>query len=380
MGVGLALALGGSAGAAEVCHAPLPGPGVAYRAPATLQDSDVTALATGAYLALRDVSGAGTWPDEQVEAMPPCPLFAFEAGGARWTISGAVGSTPPRVVTAPDREDYFFLAAGPPPSTAEGWPAAPPPAGRPASPAFYLVSADGSARYLLRIYDGAPSDRQLADDLSSLLNTGGDTLAAFDPVGEAVTVTRPTHSGRGARLFDTGRLHSGRQATVLAADGFFFEPAGLQDVTMRGSQQLCAARYGAFLREQLAILDAREAHLDVGCRLQSPQSWISVFSTRRADRRDDRQLVRASLAEARKDGGARTLPGDRTGALGELLGGAAWRDDAGMGQGLWFRRRGDYVIEIRATFETPFADEMFAAVRLLLANEPPDRPILEPTG
>lgn len=366
----LTLATAGPAAAA--CNTALPGPGTAVALPDKLPEADRLSLSAGVYLALRDRQGAGAWPDPQVDGAAPCPLDSFEADDVVWTISGGVGEAPPRFITAPDREEYYFLAAGPPLGEAQHWTDAGPPPGSAPAQAYYLTAAAGAARYVLRIYDGAPSARQMADDIAALTAGRRDFIAAFDPEGDTVTVFPPTESGRSAQVFEPARIHSGRTATLLGADGRFFEPLDNDVVAMRGSGLLCAERYGTLVRDRLTVLDARDDSLDLACRLEGGDSWVSVFSTRHPNRRDDKAWFAASLKDAKKEGVAGRLDGDRTAEIRDLHAGEAWRDKAGKSQGLWFVRRGDYLIEVRASFEPEATGEVFDALRAFVGNKLPE--------
>ena len=145
---------------------------------------------------------------------------------------------------------------------------------------------------------------------------------------------------------------------------------------MRGSGLLCAARYGSLVRERLTVLDARDDSLDLACRLEGADSWVSVFSTRHPDRTGDKAWFAASLKDAKKGGGvAGRLEGDRTAEIRDLHAGEAWRDKAGKSQGLWFVRRGDFLIEVRATFEPEAAAEVFDALRAFVGNTLPEAKI-----
>lgn len=44
-----------------------------------------------------------------------------------------------------------------------------------------------------------------------------------------------------------------------------------------------------------------------------------------------------------------------------------------VGQGLWFMRRGEYVIEVRVTFETTLADDVFDFVATVAEGLPAAR-------
>jgi hypothetical protein len=369
-----ALAAAAPAAGAPACDAPLGAPGTGIVLPAVLGEGDRLGLSAGVYLALRDRSGAGAWPDPQVDGARPCPLGSFEADEAVWTISGGAGDTPPRFVTAPDHEEYYFLAAGPNLAAARAWAT-----GSRAEPtgdrAYYLAAASGAARYVLRIYDGAPSSRQLSDDIVAAMSGRLPFIAAFDPEGDTVTVLAETESGRPGQVFEPARIHSGRTATLLGADGRFFEAVEPGAVAMRGSGLLCAARYGSLVRERLTVLDARDDSLDLACRLEGADSWVSVFSTRHPDPKGDKAWFKASLKDAKKDGVAGRVAGDRTGEIRDLRAGEAWRDKAGKSQGLWFIRRGDFLIEVRATFEPEATGEVFDALRAFAGNTLPEAKI-----
>lgn len=324
---------------------------IAYDADEVLPEARRSGLSAGVYLALRDATGARTWPEPQIEAAPPCPIARFDADGQTWTISAGSGAAPARWIRANGREDYFFLARGPSPDEAADW-AGDRSAGFVAkqTPAYYLAAVGMGLRFVFRIYDGPPDNRRLADDLAEIIPGRSAPLAVYDPGGEAVTVLRPTASGRTAELFQPGLVHGLRTATLYGADGRFFASDAGEAVVMRGSNLPCAPSYGVFTRDRLFVLDAREESLDLACRLAAGDSWITVFSTRVPDPKADRQIILERMTEAQSSGVARRLKAPRTGPRQALQAGGLWVDREGAGQAIWFMRRGEYLIELRATF------------------------------
>jgi hypothetical protein len=74
-----------------------------------------------------------------------------------------------------------------------------------------------------------------------------------------------------------------------------------------------------------------------------------------------------------ESGVKRSTPGFNPVRNGLIRGGKAWIDREGVGQGLWFMRRGEYVIEVRATFETTLGDEVFDFVATVAEGLPAAR-------
>jgi hypothetical protein len=324
---------------ARDCGARLDGAGKAIEHPADepLSEARRRALSAGIFGALRDPTGARSWPGPQIAAAPACPIARFDAGELTWTISAGAGDAPPRWVRANGQEDVFFLAPGPSPTGAAGQ-------------AYYLVGTDGDLRLILKVYDGPPDTRTIADDLAQAITGRAVPIGAYDAEGQAVTLFLPTASGHTAEVFEPEALRGWRSATIFGTDGRFFTRDEADAILFSGSGLACAPAYGPFVRDRLMVLDARDGALDLACRLSTEESWITVFASRSPDPSRDRAVFAAGLRDAESEGVSRRLRDPPVGRDRTIQAGRRWVDRDGAGQGLWYLRRGEYIIELRATF------------------------------
>ncbi len=357
------------------CGDPLPGPGSPVVVRDRITEGERQSLSAAVFLALSDLDARTDWPWREIEAAAPCVVSTFEVDGVEWRVSGGDGSAPLRWARATGVDEYYFLVAGPSPAEAADWArtrrlgAAP--AGRSAT---YLVGFTEALMFVLNIYDGAPDARRLATDLTDAIKGKTLPIAMFDAGGQAVTVIRDLDSGRTGELFRPGLINGERYATLLGPDGTFFTPVG-GGVRLRGSELLCGDVYGPFSRGHLMVISTRDETLDLGCSIHADGSWMTVFTTRIPDARGDaaefRSKLRATQAELGVSGKAVRSRPDRNGLL---RAGAAWVDRQGRGQGVWFMRRGEYVVEVRATFHPDDTDAVYAVLAALLRNEIPPPP------
>lgn len=375
----LALMLLAAPAAEAACTDPLPGPGVPVSVPDVLPEDERQALSAAVYLALSDDSGRTDWPWPEIEAAPPCPISTFQVDGVTWTVSGGDGAAPRRWARATGVEEYYFLAQGPSLSESAAWLKTRRQGTAGGRSATFLVGTDGLMQYVVKIYDGAPDPRRLAADLADAISGRVSPVAAFDPTGNAVTVGRKTDSGLTAELFRPALVAPKRPATLLGPDGRFFTPLP-GGVRLRGSDVICADAYGPFVRGRTTVLSPEDETLDLGCSLYSEESWISVFTTRLADDSGDKAMFRTTIRATQADTGVKRRPVESRPTRGGLMrAGAIWVDRDDMGQGQWFIRRGEYVVEVRATFRLNETDAVYGVLEAVLRNELPPRPAAEPS-
>ncbi|PZQ59788.1 MAG: hypothetical protein DI570_15410 [Phenylobacterium zucineum] len=336
-----------------------------------LTPADRQALSAGVFLSLSDDAGRTDWPWREMEAAPPCPVSSFRVDGVAWEISGGEGAAPLRWARAQGSDVYYFLAQGPNLAEARAWAATRRNGAAAGRSATYLVGTDGGLQFVMKIYDGAPDARRLADDLAAAITGKLDPIAAFDPTGDAVTVGPETEDGLTAELFRPALVGAQRHATLLGPDGRFFAPVD-GGVTLRGSELICGDAYGPFIQSRLTVLRTDDEALDLGCSFYSEESWISVFSTHKPDASSDKQTFRDDIRSTQSDTGMKgKAVATRTSAGDALRAGSVWVDKNQMGQGLWFIRRGEYVVEIRATFRVDETDAVYDLVASMLKNAPP---------
>ncbi|MEW5687601.1 MAG: hypothetical protein AB1942_22030 [Pseudomonadota bacterium] len=371
----LTMALLVAPAARAACNSPLPGPGAPLALPPPSNAADREAISAGVYLALSDDAAEADWAWRRMEAAPPCPVSSFKVEGVTWEVSGGEGAAPLRWARSQGSDVYYFLVQGPSPAEARAWAATRRNGAATGTSATYLVASDGGLQFVMRIYDGAPDARRLADDLASSISGRFTPLAVFDPTGDAVTLDKADPEGIAAELFRPALIGGDRHATLLGPDGHFFAPAPEGGVRLRGSGLFCGDVYGPFERTRLTVLRAQDEDLDLGCSLHSEESWISIFSTRRADTRDDKAIFRDHIRSTQADTGVKRRPVATRGSSGEALrAGAVWVDKNDMGQGLWFVRMGEYVVEFRATFRLDETDAVYDALTAFVTNTPPAPP------
>lgn len=357
--------------AAAACDSPLPGPGapLAVSAPATAADRQ--ALSAAVFLSLSDDGGRTDWPWREMEGAPPCPVSAFRVDGVAWQVSGGEGAAPLRWARAQGSDVHYWLVRGPTPAEARPWAATRRNGSATGASATYLVGSDGGLQFVMRIYEGAPDARRFADDVTAAITGKLLPIAAYDPIGNAVSLSLAVPDGVTGELFRTALIGPQRHATLLGPDGHYFTPIE-NGVRLRGSDLICGDAYGPFKQTRLVVLAPDDAALDLGCSLYSREGWISIFSTRRPDTSADRANFHEVIRAAQADAGVRGRPViGRWSKKNAIRASAAWIDKDERGQGIWFIRRGEYVVEIRATFDQDETDAVYDLVAAVLQNTPP---------
>ncbi len=359
------------------CDSPLSGPGTPVDVRAPADEADRRAMSAAVFLALSDDAGGSDWVWREMAAAPPCPVSSFKVDGVTWHVSGGEGAAPLRWARADGVDVYYALVRGPSPAEAQGWAETRRNGAATGASATYLVASEGDIQFVLRIYDGAPDARRLAGDLVDAIAGKLTPVAAFDPTGDAVTLSFGTPDGVSAELFRPALLGPQRHATLLGPDGRFFTP-GEGGVRLRGSEHICGDAYGPFARSRLTVMVADDPGLDLGCSFYSEESWISVFATRRPDTDGDKARFRDDIRATQADTGVKGRPvSSKASRTDAIRASAVWIDKTQKGQGLWFIRQGEYVIEIRATFRLDETDAVYDLVAAMLKNEaPPPKPDL----
>lgn len=328
-------------------------------------------MSAAVFLALSDDAGGDDWIWREIAAAPPCPVSSFKVDGVTWHVSGGKGAAPLRWARADGVETYYALVRGPSPTEARAWAATRRNGAATGASATYLVASEGDMQFVLRIYDGAPDARRLADDLADVIAGRLTPIAGFDPTGSAVTLDLGTPDGISAELFRPALIGPERHATLLGPDGHFFAPTET-GVRLRGSDLLCGDAYGAFERTRLMVLKTDDPHLDLSCSFHSEDSWISVFATRQPDVEFDKERFRADIRATQADTGLKGRPvSSKASRTDAIRASAVWIDKTQTGQGLWFIRRGEYVVEIRATFRLDETDAVYDLVAAMLKNAAP---------
>ena len=360
------------------CGAKLDGAGTPFKFASPLPEDDRIGLLASIHLALNDASGRGTWPMSEIDIAPPCEIASFPVADDTWVISAGEGYAPPRWARAKGHEETYFLAAGPSLADARAWSATPgaSPTGL-SRPIYYLVGAADGQHFIFNVYLGAPSSKQLADDLVEAIGEKTAAVAFYDSKGTAASVFLETQSRRRSRVFQPERLSGEPSAELYGPDGVFFSPAPNEAVLLRGSDLQCDARFGTYELIKLSVLNPEDKAIDLACHYFNGDSNLTIFSSRLPDAGDDRRMFASLLKRSQdEDGVTARLPGFETGAREFLQAGKAWVDKSRTGQGIWLMRRGDYVYEIRITFkvsETKTALDAVEAFALSTEPEPDAR-------
>lgn len=359
--------------AAPACGAKLEGAGTPLEFASPLPEDDRIGLLASVHLALNDSTGRGAWPISEIDIAPPCEIASFPVGDDTWVISAGEGYAPPRWARAKGRDETYYLTTGPSVADARAWSTTPgAPATGLARPLYYLVGAADGLHFVFKVYRGAPGGKQLADDLVEAITEKTAPVAVYDSRGNAASLFLLTRSRRTSWIYQSERLTGDRSAVLYGPDGVFFFPAPGEATILRGSDLQCDARYGKFELFRLGLLNPDDRELDLACFYYHGDNNLSIFSSRLPDASDDRRVF-ASLIKSTQDedGVSARLPGFETGAREILQAGRAWVDKSGMGQGIWLMRRGEYVYEIRITFEVSATKAALDAVEAFaLSTEP----------
>jgi hypothetical protein len=332
-----------------------------------LSEAERRALSATVYLGLDDPGGVGVWPMAEIDVAPPCELARFEASGLTWVVSGGEAPAPLRWVRADGRDEVFFVAQAPALADAGRWSAAPTPWMSPTGePVYLLVGASEHHHFVFKVYDGVPGLKRLSDDLVGVIDGSTTPLATLDRLGGAVSLFLETATGRAADIYRPGQLTRDRIATLYGPDGHYFAPLPGGGVSLSGSGLYCAARLGGFQRTRLLVVDLRPDSLDLGCSYETlGDDIVSVFSQRLADPASDKAYIAQQIAssEAQTRIARRIGRSHPTGSSGHQ-----WVDASGVRQAIWFRRSGEFMIEVHATYSADASADVSDLAESLLSN------------
>lgn len=362
-----------AAAAAEPCAPPPLAAAPVFELSGALSENDRLAVSAAIHLTV----GASAAERRTAPSPPACQVANFEAEGVEWRIAARAKPAVDYHVTSSERTDSFVVIPGVDPEDARGWAVSRSPVAPLTKPPIYYLIAktrqDGDL-FFLRMYRAAPGSKQVADDIVASLDGRLAPFAAYNTEGQAATVLLPTTSGVQAQIFDVQALGGPASAYLYGPDGTFFQAFVGGSVKLRGSEEVCPAAVGRFELSAMSVLQPRDLGLDLGCRYDFDDSRISMFVSHLPEKRSDRaRFARATLDMQEESGVKRATPGFKPSRKGVIRSGKAWIDREGVGQGLWFMRRGEYVIEIRATFETTLGDDVFDFVATVAEGLPAAR-------
>lgn len=362
-----------AAAAAEPCAPPPLAAAPVIELTDKLSEDDRLAISSAIHLTV----GAAAAERRAAPSPPACQVANFEAEGVQWRLDARAKPAVDYHVTSSERTDSYVVIPGVDLEDARGWAASRAPVPRLTKPPIYYLIAKAHEEgdlFFLRMYRAAPGSKQIADDIVAALDGRLAPFAAYNPEGQAATVLLPTTSGVQAQIFDVEALGGPSSAYIYGPDGTFFQAFVGGSVKLRGSEEACPAAVGRFELSVMSVLQPRDVGLDLGCRYDFDDSRISMFVSHLPDKRSDgARFARATLDMQEESGVKRSAPGFRPVRGGVIRSGKAWIDREGVGQGLWFMRRGEYVIEIRVTFETTLADDVFDFVATVAEGLPAAR-------
>lgn len=363
----LSLSLVGTPLARAACSGAWEGDGAPLAIRHGLNEADRRALSATVFLGLDDPGGVGVWPTAEINMAPPCELARFEAAGVTWVVSGGEAPAPLKWVRAEGRDEVFFIAKAPALTDAGRWAVAKTPWIAPmAKPVYLLAGATENHHFVFKVYDGLPGLKRLSDDLVGAIDGSAAPLAALDRLGSAVSLFLETETGRAAEIYRPGHLNRDRTATLYGPDGHYFAPLPGGVVSLSGSGLYCAARLGGFQRMRLIAIDLRSESLDLGCSYETVgNDIVSVFSQRLTDPTADKAYIAYQIEVSEREAGVARRIG-RSNPTGPA--GHQWVDDAGVRHAIWFRRSGEFMIEVHATFDTESSDDVSALADSLLSN------------
>ncbi|WP_430418588.1 hypothetical protein [Phenylobacterium sp.] len=374
LAVSLALAAYGltptDAHAAAPCGPPPLAAASVVPLPDELSEDDRLAVSAAMHLTV----GAAAAATKNNPGVAACQVASFEAEGMVWQIHTRTRPNLAYHVTSSERPDSFMVTQGVNLEDARAWAGSPSPAAQLIRPAaYYLVAKanDASDLFFLRIYAAAPGSKQVADDVEAAMSGRLHPFGAYNGEGQAASVLLPTATGIQAQLYQLNALSGPANAYLYGPDGTFFQGVAGGAMKLRGSQEVCPAAVGQFELTVMSILEPGDVGLDLGCRYDVEDSRISMFVSHIPDAQDDRKRFAAATRAMQQESGVkRATPGFRPLRNGMIRSGQTWIDQDGVGQGLWFTRRGAYVIEIRATFETSLSDDVFDLVATVAQERP----------
>lgn len=347
------------AAAPDACVAALAETGKPVALTEPLDEATRRGMLSAIFLALQDPAGAQDWPAREIAAARPCPVARFAADERVWTISSGSGRAPVRWIATADRPDLFFLVQGPSLADAGKW--AETRRGLPAVSGagfYYLVGRAEELNFLIKLYDGPPSARRLADDIGAMLDGDAAPLAAHDPVGDVVSLFQVTASGAPAEVFRPDEIGKGGVGALFMPDGHLVQRGEDDAYVFRGSGFACREDYGELRRHQVGIGNLAEEALELSCQLRHDDATMTVIVNRNPDVSLDKAIFSDVIGGLEKSYGvAKRFTSPPTGRDSPIRAGKLWLDEDGFVQLVAFIRRGDYVYELRETY-TPEAAEL----------------------
>jgi hypothetical protein len=149
-------------------------------------------------------------------------------------------------------------------------------------------------------------------------------------------------------------------AQLYGPDGAFFHVAGAGVIAMRGSGVYCAPSYGGFSRSHITVIDSRADSLDLSCLFRMGDSWVSVFATRQPNAAGDKASFTARIRDMEREDKALKTSVQASGV------------GRGYGAGrVWDRTEGEFVVEVRATFDDSAKDALLKLLEAFASNRLP---------
>lgn len=341
--------------------------------PSRLDETARLGLSAMAYLAVADPGGGAAWPRSEVATAPSCPVATFQADDQTWTLSTGVAPAPMFWAQAPGGDEFIYIAEAPALVDAQAWARARTPLPPQTAPRVRLLVGESDGIHVVfQVYGDPPGTRRVSDDIVAVQTGRLRPLAAVDPAGHAVTVLRETESGREAELFRPSLLNRDVTAQLYGPDGAFFHVAGAGVIVMRGSGVYCAPSYWGFSRSHITVLDSRADSLDLSCMFRMGDSWVSIFATRQPDAAADKAEFAARIREMERADEEHRVSVRGSGVDLGYTAGRVWRLADGGLEGLWLRRAGEFVVEVRATFDDSAKDSLLKLLEAFGSNRLPD--------
>lgn len=351
--------LRGAAAAPPSCATPIDGAGVAASLPRIFSEAQRVAVSTVIYQAMRTPAGAGR-AETGLDSRAACPITTIPAPAGDYTLHGSAEPGLRRWAISDKSAFTFYLVAGEksPEAAILGF------RQRPYALAAFVAQNGERMRHVLRLFDGAPSDQMLAELIGESLTSSDFTpLADYDTEGDAVTLFRGTLDGIGAQLFGPPP-GGGRTAAILFPDGRYF--LGLKDgaVSMRDVGVTCPKELVALTERQLIVVESDPAKQDLACQYGSDTVRISIFVEREPGA-DLKRWFEEQQADMKKDYGKIEDTPQLVGVNGptRFEYGASWLGAGDKAGGIWIGRKGDYVIELDASWTIDSYQEARKAIR-----------------
>ncbi|WP_397417339.1 hypothetical protein [Phenylobacterium sp.] len=340
--------------------------------PSRLDEAARLGLSAMAYLAVADPAGGDAWPRAEIATAPSCPAATFQGEDQTWNLSTGVAPAPMFWAQAQGDDEIFYIAEAPALVDAQAWSRARTPLPPQTAPRVRLLVGEIDGIHVVyQVYEDVPGTRRLSDDIVAIQTGKLNALAAVDPAGHAVTILRETESGREAELFRPGLINRDVTAQLYGPDGAFFHVAGAGVIAMRGSGVYCAPSYGGFSRSHITVIDSRADSLDLSCLFRMGDSWVSVFATRQPNAAGDKASFTARIRDMEREDKALKTSVQASGVGRGYGAGRVWDRTDGRQDGLWFRRAGEFVVEVRATFDDSAKDALLKLLEAFASNRLP---------